>query len=155
MESDKDIEYKKFYDTASVGFYRTCLKTGKFLNANPMCLKMLGYDTLESLQENVTAVDLYPAEIRQKLIERVKNEGNVSDFEVHIQLLDGEDKWVMVSAALCDDEPCLEGSLTDVTARKRLEEKVADLQENEITEMSVLKEAVEKRIASYPKAESA
>jgi|AP95_1055475.scaffolds.fasta_scaffold120901_1 PAS domain S-box-containing protein len=152
---ENDIEYKKFYDTAPVGFYRTCLKTGKFLKANPMCLKMLGYDTLESLQDSVTAVDLYPVEIRHKLIERVKNEGKVSDFEVHIRLSCGEEKWVMVSASLCDDEPCLEGSLTDVTARKRLEQKVIDLQENEITEMSVLKEAMEKRIACYPKAESA
>jgi PAS domain S-box-containing protein len=147
--------YKDFYETAPIGFYRTCLKTGKFLMVNPACLKMLGYDSLEELQKSIKATDLYPKSVRKELIEKVAKYGQVTDFEIKMHLPSGEEKWVMVSAHFCKDSPCLEGSLTDITSNKELEKKVIALQRNELGEMNTLKKDIKARINNYISAESA
>lgn len=150
-----DPVYKHFYETAPIGFYRTCVKTGKFLMVNPACLEILNCSSLDELQKKYVSTDFYSKTVRNKLIQEVQKNGQVTDFEIKLRLPNGKEKWVMVSARLCENEPCLEGSLTDVTAHKALENKIVELQRKEVGEIHTLNQDIQARINNYAKAESA
>jgi hypothetical protein len=70
------MDYQKFFEESTVAFCRTEVKTGKFVLANQATADLLGLD-LKDLKENCRSADLYPAEMRQNLIEQLREKGAV------------------------------------------------------------------------------
>jgi PAS domain S-box-containing protein len=120
-ENKKLRKFRKFFESAPIGFYRTSLKDGSFLMANPTCVKMLGFNSFEEMRTKVRASDLYPAEERQKFLEAIRKEGGVGDYEIVITLLDGREMNVLISGTVCEKEDCIEGSITDITDKKLMQ----------------------------------
>jgi PAS domain S-box-containing protein len=114
--------YQALVDNALVGVLRSTLK-GEFLYANQALVSMLGHGDLQELY-NVNAIEIFaqPRQ-RQKFLAQLKARGRVSGFEAELQTKDGETRTVLISASL--EGEVLEGTLVDITERKRAEEEVA------------------------------
>lgn len=145
--------YKRFYDEVPIGLYRTSIKDGIFLKANPFLVNLLGFNSLEEMiSYGLKSSDLYPPEKRQELLEAIKSHCCIQDFEIEITLpKTKEKKWISVTAKIYEKEGYLEGSIMDVTRRKSAEKDVIDLRQL-ITNLQKIKETVDSRIQSYDSA---
>ena len=117
--------YRSLFEGLPVGLYRMTPQ-GLILHANPALVQMLGYPDRRTLMA-VNVLDLYvdseDYERQQALLER---EGLVRDFEMQFRRYDGTVVWVRstVQAVRSDrrDVFYYEGSMEDITERKRAEE---------------------------------
>ena len=141
--------YKSFYDTAPVAFYVTNINDGTFMKANPFCVNMLGYDSFKDMTNSIKSGDLYDPARRQELVSLIRDKGSVTDFEIKIQLQNGDMKWVVATARACADGICIEGSMTDITDRKKLEIKLEEYQKAEIHTLQTLQECCQERINAF------
>jgi PAS domain S-box-containing protein len=141
--------YKNFYNTAPVGFYTTDIKTGQFIKANEFCVKMLGCDSFYELT-TLKSRDLYTTKKRRaELIAQITLNDQVTDFEIELKLKDGTKKWAILTACLCENSSCIEGSLTDITDRKKMEIEIEALKKQRHKEFSKLHKDIEKKLAQY------
>jgi two-component system, NtrC family, sensor kinase len=124
-----EMRYRTLFDRVPVGLYRAT-PDGEFLDVNPALVEILGYPDRESLMA-VHASTLYctPADQArwQSLAER---DGIVRQFEIAFRRRDGSIVWTRNSARAIRDlhgrTLCYEGSLEDVTERRRAEEALAE-----------------------------
>jgi PAS domain S-box-containing protein len=120
-----EIRYRALFDGVPVGLYRTT-PAGQIIDANPALVQVLGYPDRASLLA-VNAADLYaePEDRRQELA-LLEREGVVRDFETRLRRPDGAVIWVRDSTRDVRDASgevlYYEGSLVDITERKRAEE---------------------------------
>ena len=122
--------YRGLFDGVPVGLYRTT-PAGEILDANPALVQILGYPDRETLLA-ASAADVYlNAENRQQWHALIEREGVVRDFETQLRQRDGTIIWVQdTSRAVRDADGrmlCYEGSLEDITERKRAEEEMIRL----------------------------
>ena len=117
--------YRGLFDTVLDGIFRTA-PDGKILSANPALIRMLGYQTEEQvLALNMHDLYLRP-EIREHNLARLNEAGEVRDRELELKRADGtvvvalENSRVIRDAN--DELLFYEGTLTDITERKRAEE---------------------------------
>ena len=104
---------------------------GVYLEANPAKLRLLGYDTLKQLQEEVRDIErqiyVYP-ENRRELIDRLLVEGQVNGLEFELYRRDGTTFWASLSARAMFDEDGryvgMRGFTRDITARKDMEREL-------------------------------
>ncbi len=124
-----EMRYRMLFDRVPVGLYRAT-PDGEFLDVNPAMAEILGYPDRDSVMA-VHASSLYchPADqVRwQTLAER---DGIVRQFEIAFRRRDGSVVWTRNSARAIRDlhgrTLCYEGSLEDVTERRRAEEALAE-----------------------------
>src|SRR5262245_12295816 len=122
---EAQARYQQLFERIPIGLYRTT-PDGAFLEANPALLQMLSCPSREQLLAS-RSTDFYICpEDRRRWQERIERDGVVSRFEQQLQRLDGTVLWVEDSARLVRDAGgrvvCYEGSLQDITERKRSDE---------------------------------
>jgi len=127
-ESEK--RYRNIYDNAQVGLYRSRIRDGKIVMANHRMAEIFGYETPEECVAKYVAIEhyVYP-ELREKLVEIIRKEGKVTNFEVPIKKDDGSIIWIQFSGILSEEEGCFEGVATDITARRHAEEALRESEE--------------------------
>ena len=108
------LEYKEFYDEAPIALIRTDLETGKFLMANKMAAKLLGFDNVPELLESGCSKDYYSEKDRAQLISTMRKLGEVKGYELQLSIQD-EEIWVSADMHINCGGSCIEGSLTDIT----------------------------------------
>jgi len=158
----KQIEqyYKKFYHSVPISFFTTSIKDGTFIRANPYCVRMLGFETFEEMARRIKSTDLYvDLDDRKVLIEELLNNHKVTAHPVHIKLLNGEERWVEVTASLCRcgkfpmcDKgcgACFEGLLFDITKKKKMEDELSQLREARVRAMKDINLAIEEKLKTY------
>jgi PAS domain S-box-containing protein len=136
--------YRTLFDGIPIGLYRST-PAGQMIDANLALAQMLGYQDREQLlaitDATITYVDPQERLRWQTLMER---EGVVRDFETRMVRPDGTVIWANDTARAVRDEQGrvlhYEGSLEDITERKRAEEELRKYQEH-------LEELVEARTA--------
>jgi PAS domain S-box-containing protein len=126
-----EMKVRLILENSVEGYFVSSLE-GRFLEANPALLRMLGYASLEELQTRVTDIttQLYcQPEVREKVLDSLSREGRVRNMEFEVRRKDGVCIWNSLSAlALCDDlgrVVGLQGFASDVTERKRAELELA------------------------------
>lgn len=129
---ESTILYQKLFERVPIGLYRTA-KDGKILDANPALLKMLGYPDKKSLL-SINAKDTYVnAKDRRQWIEIIERNGVIRGFEMQLKCFDGEIIWVKDNAYGVRDRNgqllYYEGSLEDITERKRAEDALLESEE--------------------------
>ena len=127
MQEAQD-RYLSLFDGVPVGLYRSTPQ-GQFLIANLALAQMLGYPDRESFLM-ASAADLYvDPEVRQEWQALLEQEGTVRDFEERFRRHDGTIIWVRDTARAVRDAAgqvqYYEGSLEDITDRKRAQEALA------------------------------
>ncbi|HLL72564.1 MAG TPA: PAS domain S-box protein [Pyrinomonadaceae bacterium] len=132
---EAELKYRSIFEQAVHGIYRST-PDGQFLAANPAMAKMLGYGSPEELIADCTDIarDFYAdAETRSRLQTLLAANGKVQGFEARVMCRDRSVIWMRENIyAVSDASGALlyyEGSVEDITARKRAEEMLARSEE--------------------------
>ena len=114
-------KYKSLFENSLDGIYQTTLE-GRYIDANPALIKMLGYDSKEELLKLDITKQLYVSEKdRPAINERGK------PFTTRFRKKDGTIIWVEVSSRVFykDGKPDhYEGMVRDITERMKAEESL-------------------------------
>jgi diguanylate cyclase (GGDEF)-like protein/PAS domain S-box-containing protein len=137
-----EARFRGLYESVLEGVYQ-CAPDGRILAANPAFVKMLGYASAEEMYALPSVSMLYwnPAE-RPSFERRLDAEGEIHNAEVWLRRRDGQLVVVLESArVLRDEERCVvayEGTVADITARKRAEQAVfAEKERLQVTLQSI------------------
>ena len=134
---EAEHDYRSLFDNAIEGIFQTTPE-GRILTANRALARMYGYESPQQLIEKVTDVakQLYVDQSqRQALLEALKTEDVVSNFEFEVMRADGRLIWVRENVRAIRNESghlrCLEGTVEDVSdvwwgeQRRRLQYSLA------------------------------
>lgn len=115
-------KYRTLFENSIEGIFRSTL-SGRLLSVNPALAHMFGYENPEAFVRAIDDIgrELYvDREERRKYVERLLRDGYVMDEELMLKRRDGTEIWVSERARLAPGEPdCIEGTLVDVTERRR------------------------------------
>jgi PAS domain S-box-containing protein len=128
---ESEEKYRNLFENNLVGLFQTRISDGKILKANQAAAKILGYENPEKLvQDELIISKYYSADRRAKLLEELKKNGKVSDFDAHWKLPDGRELDISISAKIFPEAGYLEGAVVDITERKQAEETLRVVYEN-------------------------
>jgi PAS domain S-box-containing protein len=120
--------YRTLFDGVPVGLYRST-PDGQILDFNMAAVQLLGFPSREaSLAVDQTAKWYVNPEDQNRWRSLMEEEGVVRDFQVQMHRQDGSIIWINDAArAVKDDQGRVlyyEGSVEDITDRKRFEEEI-------------------------------
>ncbi|MGE4559802.1 MAG: Cache 3/Cache 2 fusion domain-containing protein [Desulfobulbus sp.] len=129
---EREEEFRGIFENAMEGVFQSSLE-GRFLKVNPAFAELLGYESPEALMEAVSDIRhqfyVRPEE-RDQLLAIIGQQKKISGFEVQCYRRDGSMIWISASAGLrsirAGGQTVVEGFITDITARKRAEEALAE-----------------------------
>ncbi len=139
---ESEGRFRGLFDNVVEGVYQVTLD-GYLLSANPALIAMLGYASLEEIRAIGSTDELFEQpEARRGLIDKLKRDGKLVEAEYRLKRRDGTVITVTENARLNHDErgqaTGFEGTLTDVTERKRAEQQFYDEKERaEVTLQSI------------------
>jgi PAS domain S-box-containing protein len=123
---EAENRYTTLFNSIPIGLY-AATPHGKIIHANPALVQMLGYPSLPSLQSTSLPelfIDRTQYELWRSIVGR---QGVVFNFHAQMRCCDGRLCWVNYSArALKSDSGnllCYEGSIEDITERKKAEDE--------------------------------
>jgi two-component system, cell cycle sensor histidine kinase and response regulator CckA len=124
--------FRNLFEGVLEGVYQST-PGGRVLAANPMLLRMLGLASPAELNDINIANDLYvDPNVRKRLLERLEREGGFQNVEYELRRRDGRIISVLENARVIRDDTgavdYYEGTLTDITPRKRIEEQLRQAQ---------------------------
>ena len=137
-----EARFRGLYESVLEGVYQ-CAPDGRILAANPAFVKMLGYASAEELYALPGVSMLYWNPAERAGFERLLDaEGEVHNAEMQLRRRDGQLVVVLESArVLRDEEQCIvayEGTVADISARKRAEQAVfAEKERLQVTLQSI------------------
>lgn len=128
VESERDARtrYRDLFENVPICIYRTTLD-GRFLDANPALVHILGYpnhDTLVSM--NAASLYVVP-EDRQRWLSVLRDQGEVHEFETRLYRFDRSIIWIRESSRLLQDQngqEFCEGSFQDITERRQVNQEL-------------------------------
>jgi len=124
---ESEERYRTLFDGMPVGLYRST-PAGHFLDVNQAFVQMAGCSDRETLLAANTATLYVDPEEQVRWKALMEREGVVRDFEARIHRHDGTVIWGSDTARAVKDAQgqvlYYEGSMEDITERKRLEEEI-------------------------------
>ncbi len=125
-------KFQTIFDNTADGIYQSTID-GKFIMANPAMARIFGYGSPAELITSMTDIgaQLYadPAD-RKRMADLLSRQDHVEDFEAPLLTKNKDIVWVSESTRAVRDEKgaikYFEGTLKDISERKKAEKKVAD-----------------------------
>jgi len=147
LESER--RYRALFDDVPVGLYRTT-PAGQIVDVNLQFVEMMGYPSRKAAMA-VNAASMYvDPTARQRWQALLEREGVARGYEIQLRKRDGTIIWVNNTASAVKDESgqvaYYEGSIEDITPRKRVEAELRKYQEQ-------LEELVAERTAELRQSE--
>ena len=125
---ESEERYRSLFERVPLGLYRTTPE-GRIREANATLLEMLGYADRESLFA-VNAADIFVDPTDREREWALPNQAEVLQYETRLQRRDGRVIWVRDAFRAIRDSAGKviyhEGSLEDITERKRMGEALAE-----------------------------
>ena len=127
---ESEERFRSVFNNASIGIYRTT-PDGKVLLANNALIKLLGYSSFEDLANlDIEKSGYLNREDRKKFKELMEKNDEVFEFEVPWLRKDGEIIFVSENANTYRNQDGVieyyEGTVQDVTARKKVEQELKE-----------------------------
>ena len=119
--------YRTLFNNAEVGMFRTRLDGSEVLAFNEKYLSLIGRPLDAVLHQPSTLVWADPP-AREAMVQRLKADGQVTDWPMQVVAADGRILDCLTSIKLFREEGILEGSILDITEKKRAEAENARLQ---------------------------
>ena len=118
--------YRLLFQRNMAGVFRSSLD-GRFIDCNESFAQILGYSSPAEMFR-LRAQDCYvDAGMREMLISRLKEHKAVASYELCLRRKDGSSAWILENASLVEGDngaaPEIEGTVIDITERKRAEEE--------------------------------
>lgn len=128
-------KYRIIYENAMEGIFQIDTE-GHFISANPALARIHGYDSPEELMQSVRDIPhqiyVYPADFTN-LLRLLHRQGEVDNLEVEMYRRDGTRHWIRINVRTVRDEQgkiaYYEGTMLDVTKRKKTEEQLRESEE--------------------------
>ncbi len=138
QESEKLLgeRYRVMFEEALVGMFQSTPE-GRFLSVNPAMALMFGYSSPQEMIANLTdlANQLYvDAQRRDEFKALLKQNGAVKNYECQVYRKDGAKMWLSSNVRAVYENGFLvryEGTNSDITERKLLEEQLVQSQKME------------------------
>lgn len=123
-------KYRNIFENAREGIFQTTIEGG-ILSANPAFARLFGYKSPQEIMRAIKDItyQLYtdPSQ-RTELHNLLAKHGRANNYEVQCRRLDGSTIWVSINARAVKDKDgkvlFYEGTLVDVTERKKMEEEI-------------------------------
>ncbi|MBY0527649.1 MAG: PAS domain S-box protein [Gemmataceae bacterium] len=130
-----ELKYRSIFENAVEGIYQTTAD-GAYLTANPMMAHIYGFSSPHDLLTNAanTPNHFYADPNRRaEFVRRVQEQGSLTGFESQIRRQDDSVVWVSENARVVRDADGrilgYEGTVVDITERKRAEERLRETNE--------------------------
>ncbi len=143
---EAEENYRGIFENAVMGIYKSTPK-GKHVIVNKALARIYGYASPEDLIESITDISkqLYVDPNRRKeLLEQLERGEEVTNFESQVYRKNGDVIWISENAHAVRDEDgvirYIVGTVEDITARKKAEEKYRITFENTGTAMMIAEE---------------
>jgi len=126
-----EAKFRALFENVPDGVYQST-PDGKIVTANPAIVQMLGYSSLDELRALDISYDLYvnPGD-RKAWMRKLNRNGQVRNAELTLRRKNGKVLIVLENSNAVHDEQgrilYYEGTLTDITERKTLEERLSAL----------------------------
>ncbi len=116
-----EARYRLLFQRNLAGVYRTGID-GRILDCNEACARIFGYESREEFL-TANANDFYFDEAeRDRMVQMLRDQRQISNLELRLRRRDGSAVWVLESITLL--EGVLEGTIIDITDRKRAQEQM-------------------------------
>jgi len=118
--------YESIIDRLPVGVFRSTLD-GEFIDVNPEFVSLMDGDSKEELLTANAGSFYVDPEQRDELVDKLRQEGTVTEEELRIRTRSGDTIWVSTTLALTEhgDEQFIEGISQDITERKERERELS------------------------------
>jgi len=126
--------FRNLFEGVLEGVYQST-PDGRILAANPMLLRMLGFANEAELKAKTVQEFFVDPNVRERLQEQLERDGGIQHIEYELRRSDGQIITVLENGRVVRDENgavlYYEGTYTDITLRKRLEEQLRQAQKVE------------------------
>jgi PAS domain S-box-containing protein len=124
------LSEEKFSKAFSASLNPICILTlngGKFTEVNDSYLQFTGYSREEIIGRNAAELNLWVnKEESRDILKKLLEKGKVFNFEINSRMKSGEIRTALLSSEIINisGDPCMILVLTDISERKRAEEKL-------------------------------
>ena len=125
---ESEEKYRNLFNNAGVGMFRSMLDGSETLDVNDKFLKILN-GTREEVEGKPSMILWAHPHEREEMVRRLNTDGQVTDFEYKMLTAKGEERTCLTSLKLYPDQGIVEGSIVDITGRKRAEEALRESEE--------------------------
>lgn len=126
LQNSQD-QYRRIYDNALVGLFKSRLADGKMLEVNYRMAGILGYASAADCIDDFIAADhfVHPDQ-KKKFLNRIKSKGRLDSFKALIRRPDGKHIWLELSGEVTRDKQHIEGVVKDITDQQETEAALSE-----------------------------
>ena len=130
---NSEARYRGLFENVIDGVY-IASRDGDIIAANPALVDLLGYDNVEDLKAAGRTTEFYVNPVdRERVFARLETDGVIKNFEYRLRRKDGSEIVVLENSRAVEDARgqvvAHEGTITDITERKRAETRVFEEKE--------------------------
>jgi PAS domain S-box-containing protein len=117
---DSEKKYHDLFENAEVGMFQMRLNGSEITDVNRKCLELTGRTRQEMVGRPSTIHWADPSEY-ERMMRALARDGRVANCDCRIRNARGEERNCLISLSPLPKQQIIEGSLLDITERKRLE----------------------------------
>ncbi|MFH1876436.1 MAG: PAS domain S-box protein [Candidatus Omnitrophota bacterium] len=131
---EKEERYRALLENLDVGVFRSRVSAGgEWLSASVACARIFGYESADDFCKAAPALACQDPEDRKKILDSIKNDGFIKNYELKAQKKDGSPLWVSLSGrAKCTargEIEWIDGIIENMNERKRAESALREAKE--------------------------
>ena len=125
--NESESKYRGIFNNSAAGMFRTKLDGSEILDCNAKFLDILGR-TSDEVVGKPSIIHWADPNERQEMVRLLQDKGQIEDFEFRMLTKQGEVKTCLTSLKLDSEQKILEGSIIDISERKRVENALKENQ---------------------------